>query len=87
MRPGDGPMTTTIPQPEEWAPIRRTKGLYSVSTWGRIRRNAGIIIVEKPVRERILKPKGGWVSLSVNGTITSENIDELMHETFGRGAS
>lgn len=73
----------TPPQPEEWAPIRRTKGLYSVSTHGRIRRNAGIVIVEKPIQERVLKPKNGWVSLSVNGTITSEHIDELQHETFG----
>jgi hypothetical protein len=71
---------------EEWAPIRRTGGLYSVSTHGRIRRNAGTIIVEKPIRERVLRPKGSWVSLSVNGTITSENIDELMNETFGCGA-
>ena len=72
---------------EEWAPIRRTKGLYSVSTHRRIRRNAGTIIVEKPIRERVLKPKGGWVSLSVNGTITFENIDQLVHETFGCGAA
>jgi hypothetical protein len=41
---------------------------------------------QKPVRERVLRPKRGWISLSVNGTITSEHIDELMHETFG-GAS
>jgi hypothetical protein len=71
---------------EEWAPIRRTQGRYSISTHRRVRRNAGIVIVEKPVRERVLRPNGGWVSLSVNGTITSENVDELMHETFG-GAS
>ena len=68
---------------EEWAPIRRAKGLYSISTHGRIRRNAGTIIVHKPIRERVLRPKNGWVSLSVNGTITSEHVDELMSETFG----
>jgi hypothetical protein len=73
----------TIPQPEEWAPIRRTGGLYSVSTHGRIRRNSATIVVEKPVRERILKPKGGWVSISVGGAITSENIAALLVETFG----
>lgn len=81
-------MTTVrfTPQPEVWAPIARTKGLYSVSSRGRIRRNSATIIVEKPVRERVLKPKNGWVSLSVNGTITSEHVDELMNETFGCGA-
>jgi hypothetical protein len=70
-------------QPEEWAPIRRTGGTYSVSTRGRIRRNAGVVLVEKPVRERILRPKGRWVSLSVDGVITSAHIDELLSETFG----
>jgi hypothetical protein len=69
--------------PEEWSPIRRTGGTYSVSTRGRIRRNGRVITVEKPVRERILKARRGWVCLSVDGVTTDVRIDELMAETFG----
>jgi hypothetical protein len=69
---------------EEWKVIAGTNGRYSISTRRRVRPNAAVITVEKPVRERILKPKDGrWVSLSVDGIRNFADIGHLMREAFG----
>lgn len=69
---------------EFWQPIRNTNGHYSISTRGRIRRNAGVITVQKPVKQRILKAKDdAWISLSVDGITTFHRIETLLSQTFG----
>jgi NUMOD4 motif len=68
---------------EIWQPIRGTKGAYSVSTHGRVRRNAGVITVMKPIRQRVLRANHGRVTLSVDGVPTEAHVETLMHQTFG----